>query len=557
MKKIVFEDNQFHSTYSDGSFTPQQIFDYNQLHDRLDLTITDHVDKNTDWFERYIADITALRKNYPDFSIKIGCEVKIIDESGELNTTDAILKAAEVVIGTVHHFPGIKSLVLEELIEKEFILTKLLAENKKIRVLGHPFSMVTRFYKADVPDAYVRTIYDCCVRNGIKLEYNQKNCPPSVRRLVIAEIAQGNIDHFSFGSDMHHNLAELGNSAFDVVDPVNVLVTGAGAGVGHSIIKALKLSAIKTNIIAADCDYRAAGLYRADAAYLIPRFNNPQYVARMIEICNQEKINLVFIGTDVELPALAKNKEAIESTTTATVVVSDAETIALADDKWETIQFLKKYNFPHPKTWLASTMKQSLKEITFPVVVKPRVGARSIGFRIAQNEPQLEQYVTQTDNAVIQEYLADDESEFTCGAFFWDGKCYGVITAQRWLRSGDTYKAHFYHDAELTDFISQVGAKLNITGPCNFQLRKTADGPKIFEINCRFSGTTGAASFLGFNVVNTLIQQVMFDRPMQPLSFKESFMLRYWNEVFVAPEAMAQLRDDEQFKPLVSETNTF
>ncbi|OGY52183.1 MAG: hypothetical protein A3J59_03465, partial [Candidatus Buchananbacteria bacterium RIFCSPHIGHO2_02_FULL_56_16] len=252
MRTIRFEDNQFHSTYSDGSFSPKEIFEYNQFHHRLDLTITDHVDKNTDWFGRYVEDIQELRKNYPDFSIKIGCEVKIVDERGELNTTDEILKQAEVVTGTVHHFPGIKSLGLEALIEQEFILTKLLAENKKIDVLGHPFSMVKRFYKADVPEAYVREVYERCVKNGIKLEYNQKNCPASVRKLVVSEIAKGNIKNFSFGSDMHHDLSELGNSAFDVADPVTVLVTGAGAGVGQSIIKALKLSAIKTRIIATD-----------------------------------------------------------------------------------------------------------------------------------------------------------------------------------------------------------------------------------------------------------------------------------------------------------------
>lgn len=557
MRTIRFEDNQFHSTYSDGSFTPKEIFDYNQLHHRLDLTITDHVDKNTGWFERYVTDLTELRKNYKDFSIKIGCEVKIIDEGGQLNTTEEILKLAEVVVGTVHHFPGIKTLGLGELIEQEFALTKRLAEHKKIDVLGHPFSLVTRFFKTDVPEGYVREVYERCVENGITFEYNRKNCPPSVQKLVTSEIAKGNIKNFSFGSDMHHNLGELGNSAFDVAEPVTVLVTGAGAGVGQSIIKALKLSAIKTRIIAVDSDHRAAGLYRADAAYFVPRCDHPGYVARIISICNQENVDLLFPGTDVELPVLAAQRAAIESQTHAGVIVSDTPTIQLADDKWETVQFLKKNHFPYPKTWLAPDVDQALETITLPVVVKPRHGARSIGFRVVHTDAELRAQVTTTPDALIQEYLADDNHEYTCGAFFWDGQCYGVVTAQRWLRSGDTYKARFYHDGALTDFISQVGSKLNVQGPCNFQLRQTADGPVIFEINCRFSGTTGAASYLGFNVPSALIEMLVFNRPLKSLGFREAFMLRYWNEVFVEPDAMERLRADESLTEVSSEINIF
>ena len=557
MRTIRFEDNQFHSTYSDGGFSPKEIFEYNQLHHRLDLTITDHVDKHTDWFGRYVADIAELRKNYTDFSVKIGCEVKIIDESGELNTTDEILKQAEIVIGTVHHFPNIKSLSLEALIEQEFKLTKLLAENKRIDILGHPFSMVKRFYKADVPEAYVRDVYDRCVKNNIKLEYNRKNCPQSVRQLVVSEIAKGNIINFSFGSDMHHDLDELGNSAFDVADPVTVLVTGAGAGVGQSIIKALKLSAIKIRIIAIDAQEQAAGLYRADAAYLVPRCDDPGYTTRLVEICNQENVELLFPGTDVELPVLTRDRAAVESKTNARVIVSGEPTIQLADDKWQTAEFLKKNRFPYPKTWLASDVNQALETLTFPVVVKPRHGARSIGFHVVQTKAELQERLAAAPDTVVQEYLADDDSEYTCGAFFWDKKCYGVVTARRWLRNGDTYKAHFYHDPELESFIEKVGAKLNIKGPCNFQLRQTADGPIIFEINCRFSGTTGAASFLGFNVPSALIEWLVLDRPLKPLGFRESFMLRYWNEVLVEPDAMKRLRTDELLTEAGSELNTF
>lgn len=553
MRQIIFEDNHFHSTYSDGSFTPRQIFDYNQLHDRLDVTITDHVDKNTDWFERYVADITELRRRYNDFKVKIGCEVKIIDESGELNTTDGILNRAEVVVGVVHLFPGIKSLNQEELIEKEFVMTTLLAQNKKINVLGHPFCMVSRFFKADVPERYVREVYEFCVKNGIKFEYNRKNCPASIRKLVISEIAKGNIKNFSFGSEMHQDLSELGSSAFDIADPVNVLVTGAGAGVGQSIMKSIKLSSVKTKITAVDSDYRTAGLYRADSAYTVPRCGASDYIPKIIEICQQEKIDLIFVGTDVELMILAEHKEAIESQTSATVIVSDLKTVNIANDKWQTVEFLKSAQLPYPRTWQA----QDLSRATLPAVVKPRIGARSVDVVAVETMDELKRVVNNITDPIIQEHLADDDHEYTCGGFFYESECYGVICAQRWLRNGDTYKAYFCHDAELEAFIKKVGGKLNISGPCNFQLRKTRGVIKIFEINCRFSGTTGAASFLGFNVANALMQKIIFGRPLRPLDFKESLMLRYWNEVFIDQEQAETLKIDGALSSAKSEVNIF
>src|SRR3989338_4161449 len=188
--KIKFEDNQIHSTFSDGQKTLEEIFEYNHYHNRLDITLTDHVDKNTAWFDQYAQKIKELRKKYLTFKAKIGFEVKILDD-GTLNTTSAILKKTEVILGSVHHFKNIKNLSEKELLEEEFRLTKLLAQNKVIDILGHPFSMVWRFFKANPPLPYIAEVYDLCIKSGIKFEYNKKNSPNSIKEFVYEKIAQG------------------------------------------------------------------------------------------------------------------------------------------------------------------------------------------------------------------------------------------------------------------------------------------------------------------------------------------------------------------------------
>ena len=540
MRTTLFEDHHLHSTYSDGKHSIGEILEYNHLHDQLDLTISDHVNTKTDWFPAYCEEIKELRAQYPHFAVRIGCEVKIV-EDGTLNTTKEILDAAEVVIGSVHHFTNIKSMTKEELLEKEYELTKMITQRPEVDILGHPFSMCNRFFKLNPPMEYVEEIYRLCVKNGIKFEFNAKQALQSIQELVTHEMEQGNSRHFSFGTDMHDHASELGEAAFALAKPVTVLVTGAGAGVGQSILKALKLSKVKTRIIAVDMQPLAAGLYRSDAAYTVPGAQDAKYIPALQKICKAENVELLLVGTDVELEVLALHREEFEQKTGTCIIVSSPEAIAIADDKWKTTEFLKTHGFPHVRSALADDVDALVKDTGFPLAVKPRVGARSIGFQVVHDKKELNAALASRSDLIVQEYLSEEDEEYTCGAFFWEGKCYGVIPMRRWLRSGDTYKAASLHHPELEHFIEQVGSVLKITGPCNFQLRKDGDMWKIFEINCRFSGTTGAASALGFNVVNALLQNIFFNRPLRRLSFRDAYMLRYWNEVIVPLEDVKTL----------------
>jgi len=556
MQALFFQDNQVHSTWSDGTLTLKEIFAYNRTHDRLDLTVTDHVDMHTDWFRDYVKELKTLRKKYPEFAVRIGCEVKILD-NGSLNTTKEILHAAEVVLGSVHHFDGIRQMNPQQLMEREYELTKLLAQQKRIHILAHPFSMGHRFHKSNPPSVWVKEIYQLCVQHKIKFEYNHKNAPQSVREFVKTLVKKGELQHLSFGSDMHSDLRELGQSGFLIQDTIPVLITGAGAGVGQSIIKALKLSPLSMKVITTDGSHLAAGLYTADAAYLVPMYNERTYIPRIIEICKKEKVQVIFAGTDVELEVLSLHAKKIKKVTGATVVVSPVRAVRIADDKWKTVQFLKQNNFPYAQSCLTKDIGTFLKKAKFPLIVKPRIGARSIGVYKVNTKEELTKAIAHTPDAIIQEYLANDDGEYTCSGFFYKGKNYGVLCGQRWLRNGDTYKALFEHDQKLEAFISAVGKKLNLFGPCNFQLRKTKHGPVIFEINCRFSGTTGAMSYLGFNVANALVQILCFKRPPSTLYFNESYMFRYWNELFASAEEVKTLAAKRELQGPHSDKNIF
>ncbi len=539
----VFEDNHIHSNYSDDAkCSLEEIFEYNNTHDKLNLVISDHVGKNTDWFDARADQIDRLRKEYADFLVKIGCEVKIVDENGELNTTDRILERTEVVLGSVHFFPDMRPMSPKEFLEREFALTKILAQNSRIDILAHPFSMSKRLFRLEPPVEYVQAVYDLCVKNNIKFEYSRRHALDTISNFVKQKIYEGEINNFSFGSDMHDDCGEIGYSTFHIFDPINILVTGCGSAVAQGIIKSAKLSKVNSRIIGIDSSPLAAGLYRSDVACLVPRANEAGYTEAIIKICNQERVDLILVGTDIELPILSHNKEEIESKTAARLIISSTPVISITDDKWKTVNFLKENGFPYPKSYINKNGVDFNKNLGFPLVVKPRFGFRSIGFYIVKNNDELEKITPLVENPIFQEYLSSEDTEYTCSGFFYEKKCYGVMPVKAWRRHGDTYKAEIKRDVDLEKFVEAVGIKLGIDGPCNFQFLKTADGLKIFEINCRFSGTTGTVSFLGFNVVNLLLQHIFLGRELFRLCYREARMLRYWNEVFINESDYDNLR---------------
>lgn len=315
---------------------------------------------------------------------------------------------------------------------------------------------------------------------------------------------------------------------------INVLVTATGGAIGQGIIKSIKLSKLDCRIIATDAQPFAAGLYRGNVGYIVPLAKSPDFIGRIIEICNKENIHAICIGTDLELMAFAENKKGIEKETNAKVIVSPPEVIKIADDKWETYRFLKRHGLPAPSSVLPKGKNEIIRE-GFPLVIKPRVGTSSKETYVVRNLKELNKYLPQIINPIIQKYLPQEEKEYTSTTLTFDKKCYGVLSMNRTMRfGGHTTKAIIDDFSEFNKVIKKVAEVLNPFGPCNFQWRLTEKGPTIFEINCRFSGTTPLCAEVGFNTVDAALRHVVLKEKIKPLKrHKKGIILRYFNEVYV------------------------
>ena len=316
---------------------------------------------------------------------------------------------------------------------------------------------------------------------------------------------------------------------------IKVLVTGAGALLGQGVLRALKLCSIPTTVVAVDPSPYAVGLYWADKSYLVPLASDPTYLDAIREILRKERPDVVMLGTDVELRAMAENRSALEKEFKTHILVSDPYVIEIADDKFLTASFLQERGFPYPKTALAGDQQWLVDQVGFPLIVKPRVGARSIGVRLVRDRQELRQALSGSPDVIVQEYVGSPREEFTTGVLYFDGQQPVSVTMRRDLRDGNTYRAFVDDYPELNAIMSKVAVALSCHGPVNMQFRMADGVPKIFEINARYSGTTPLRARAGFNEVEMALAHLVLGKPLVQPDVKKVNFFRVWDDLMVEP----------------------
>jgi carbamoyl-phosphate synthase large subunit len=350
---------------------------------------------------------------------------------------------------------------------------------------------------------------------------------------------------------------------------LNILVTASGSAVGQGIIKSIKGSSLSCDIITTDSQPYAAGLYRGKAAYIVPLAKSSNFVEEIIKICKKEDIHGICVGTDYELLKFAENKKLIERETDTKVIVSNPKNIKIANDKWLTYKFLKENNLPYIPSVLYKEADDIVNKEGFPLIVKPRIGDSSKNTFIVNNKEELNEklkllldspkknpFLDGRVYPIIQKYIKNEREEFTSTTVVFDKKCYGVISMRREMKyGGHTTKAEIEDFPVVGKTVRKVAEKFNPFGPCNFQSRLIGGVPHIFEINCRFSGTTATCSQLGFNAVEACIKKVVLNEEITDLKYRKGIMLRYFNEVIVPWENLIKIKKDKYLKNPESEIN--
>ncbi len=329
---------------------------------------------------------------------------------------------------------------------------------------------------------------------------------------------------------------------------INTLVTSVGGIVAQGIIKSLKFHNFYQNqtdhkyeILGTDINYEAAGLYRVDKFSIVNKPSERNYLKTILEACIMNKIDVLFIGSDVELPVLCKYKDEIENKTGAKVITSQENIVNMCRDKYLTYEFLDKNDLNSIPTCLPENLGTFLKEEKFPLVVKPREGFGSKLFHIVGNRNELNFAIRSIENAnwkpMIQKYLKNDAKEYTTGITVdSDGRqIMSSITLRKVLKHGQTYKAYIDKFPKVERICNQIAHSLGAYGPVNIQTRVDEDDNKvkIIEINPRFSASCPMRTVAGINEPDIIVRNVLYNEKIKIEKYRHLICMRYWNETYL------------------------
>lgn len=270
---------------------------------------------------------------------------------------------------------------------------------------------------------------------------------------------------------------------------MNILFCSAGRRV--ELLKDFRKSMDEDDrSIAADLSRLAPALYVADAHYLVPRIDAPDYLDTILDICHRENINAVTTLIDPEIELLAKNRARFEEIGVE-VLAPYAETAELCFDKFKMYQYLTAHGVPTPDTWgdYASAMAAVKNgSLAFPVFVKPRTGSGSVGARKVQDADTLKALCEADSSLIIQRLMCGDLD----ADVYIDTISHKAVSAfsKRKLETkiGGASKTISFKDEKLFDFIRRITELLKFNGPVDMDFFYQDGTYYLSEVNPRFGG---------------------------------------------------------------------
>ena len=318
---------------------------------------------------------------------------------------------------------------------------------------------------------------------------------------------------------------------------INILILGVGGNVSQGILKAISYSKLDCKLIGACVTEDSAGLYLCDKSYISPFANSDYFIPWLISICNKENIDIIMTGVEEIILSITRNMRILEKETKAVFISSDIKMLEIGQDKLLTCEWLKNNGCNYPQFIPSGSLEEAKKFasiIEYPLIAKPRNGKGSNGIIKVMDEEQLE-IVSNMDNYVIQEYIGDEDSEYTVGCYCdKNGALIDVIIMHRYLKEGTTYKATVVDNKEIYDEVIKICNNFRPKGPLNIQLRLDRRGrPICFELNVRFSGTTPMRAHFGYNDVVAQIYEYVLNKNINELfKINKGTAYRYLDEVY-------------------------
>jgi len=310
----------------------------------------------------------------------------------------------------------------------------------------------------------------------------------------------------------------------------NILITGAG---GPAAICAFKsLSKKIENIHMADMDSLSAGLYLVGPKqrHIIPAAKHPNFVNQLLEICIDQKIDILIPTVDFELLQLAKAKETYEKHGIK-ILVTDAEVLANIMNKHILLSHVESKVDVGQHGMLSDQKLDNWDGKK--VVIKPISGSGSRGVEIYESVNDIPVAKLKDSDLMIQEFAEGPEYSIDV-MVAEDGEVKAAVPRLRMRTdSGVSVTGMVELNQEVIDYVHEVIQEVGLTYMANVQVILTNDGPRLIEINPRCSGGLTLVIESGADTPLMSVKEMMGQEVESANDIKEIAMVRMFTERFM------------------------
>ena len=164
-----------------------------------------------------------------------------------------------------------------------------------------------------------------------------------------------------------------------------ILTTGAGGPAGINFIMSLELSPEKLYLIGTESDSYRIYLAPTEKKYAVPPATNVDYVAKLNEVLERERIEFLHPQPDVEVSVISENREKFKATT----YLPSKEAVRMCQDKYESAKRWKQKGVPVAETMPIENkadVEIALEQLGTPIWIRATHGAGGVGSTAAKNK---------------------------------------------------------------------------------------------------------------------------------------------------------------------------
>ena len=292
---------------------------------------------------------------------------------------------------------------------------------------------------------------------------------------------------------------------------MNILFTGVGRRI--ELLQAFREAALvldkKVKIFGADMAGTAPALSYCDCTRRVVSMRDPEYIRNLLDICREDRIDLLIPTIDTDLLVLSENRELFAEAGTR-VMISAPDMIRICRDKNRTSRFFHECGLRSPMP----VDDRRLYHAGFPAFIKPRDGSSSINAFRVDNEEELEVYAAQVEDYIIQPFVSGHE--YTIDIFCdFDGNPVSIVPRERLqVRAGEVLKTRICMDRQMIDEAKKLCAAFKPCGPMTVQLIRDDRGTDWFiEINPRYGGGAPLSMMAGARSAETVLKLLDGEHP--------------------------------------------